>query len=243
VWIPDSQGHKADDAVNLKLLLLHALPLDGSMWARQIASFPGRTYAPTLYQLGNSIEAWAAGALKLTGGDRLIVVGCSVGGSCALEIAAMVPERIAALVLIGTKARHKPDPELRRSVVWTVREKGVGEAWNVYWEMLFSPKTSAAVVGEAKRIALSLPPEDIACGVSVFHSRASRDDVLAAFPNPVVLVTGADDVAPGPQTSSAQARSAKQGRLHIVPDCGHYVPMEQPDILNSILRALISELD
>jgi pimeloyl-ACP methyl ester carboxylesterase len=47
--------------------------------------------------------------LRLAKGDRLIVVGCSVGGSCALELAVAAPDRIAALVLIGTKAERRPD--------------------------------------------------------------------------------------------------------------------------------------
>jgi len=50
------------------------------MWAGQMALLPGSTYAPTLYALGDSVEEWAAEALKLVKGDRLIVVGCSVGG-------------------------------------------------------------------------------------------------------------------------------------------------------------------
>src|SRR5258707_11475026 len=44
---------------------------------------------------GDSIEAWAAAALRLTKGDRLVVVGCSVGGSCALELAVAAPDRVA----------------------------------------------------------------------------------------------------------------------------------------------------
>jgi len=72
---------------NVELLFLHALPLDGSMWAGQRHLLPGSTYTPTLYPFGDSIEAWAAAALKLAKNDRLVVVGCSVGGSCALELA------------------------------------------------------------------------------------------------------------------------------------------------------------
>jgi pimeloyl-ACP methyl ester carboxylesterase len=71
----------------LELLFLHALPLDGSMWSAQMQLLPGSTYEPTLYPLGDSVEAWAAAALKVPKGDRLIVVGCSIGGSCALELA------------------------------------------------------------------------------------------------------------------------------------------------------------
>ncbi len=111
-----------------KLLLLHALPLDGSMWAGQAELLPGATYAPTLYSLGDRIETWAAEALKLTKGNRLIVVGCSVGGSCALEIAAIAPDRVAALVLIGTKANHRPDPAFHASALETLRKDGLETA-------------------------------------------------------------------------------------------------------------------
>jgi len=110
---------------NLELILLHALPLDGSMWTAQKQLLPGSTYAPTLYPFGDTVEAWAAAALNLTKGDRLIVVGCSVGGSCALELAVMSPDRVAALVLIGTKAAHRPDAVLHASVLETLGQKGL----------------------------------------------------------------------------------------------------------------------
>src|SRR5262245_41107688 len=105
----------------LELLFLHALPLDGTMWAGQQHLLPRSTYTPTLYTLGDSVEAWAAAALKLVKGDRLIVIGCSVGGSCALEVAAIAPHRVAALVLIGTKAGHQPDPALHASALKVLR--------------------------------------------------------------------------------------------------------------------------
>ncbi|OJF92878.1 hypothetical protein [Pararhizobium antarcticum] len=66
--------------MTLGLLLLHALPLDGSMWAAQRNLLPGATSAPTLYGFGSSVEDWAAKALETTNAERLIVVGCSVGG-------------------------------------------------------------------------------------------------------------------------------------------------------------------
>jgi pimeloyl-ACP methyl ester carboxylesterase len=224
----------------LELLFLHALPLDGSMWNGQKELLPGSTYAPTLYSFGDSIEAWAAAALKLVKGERLIVVGCSVGGSCALELAASAPNRVAALILIGTKAAHRSDPALHASVLEILQDKGLEEAWRVFWAPLFSSSATREVISDARRIALRQSPRDVARGVTAFHSRPSRDQFLSAFPGPVVFVTGADDSAPGPKTSAAQADSARHGRLHVVPDCGHYVPLERPEYLNSILREVIA---
>jgi pimeloyl-ACP methyl ester carboxylesterase len=107
---------------------------------------------------------------------------------------------------------------------------------------LFSRSANSGVIGHAKRIMLRQSPLDVARGVTAFHSRPSRDQFLSAFPRPVIVVTGADDIAPGPKVSAAQAASARHGRLHIVPECGHYVPLERPEYLNSILRAVIDAL-
>src|SRR6476646_3280874 len=94
-----------------ELLFLHALPLDGSMWAAQKQRLPGSTYTPTLYPFSDSIEAWAVRALNIAKGDRLVVVGCSVGGSCALELAAIAPGRVAGIVLI---TRHSMPQRSKR---------------------------------------------------------------------------------------------------------------------------------
>jgi pimeloyl-ACP methyl ester carboxylesterase len=223
----------------LELLFLHALPLDGTMWAEQKHVLPRATHAPTLYTLGDSVGAWAAAALKLVKGNRLIVVGCSVGGSCALEVAAIAPDRVAALVLIGTKAGHRPDPALHASALKLLREQGMEDAWNTYWAPLFSPSANSQLVDDARRIALRQSALDVARGVTAFHSRPDRAQFLSAFPGPVIVVSGSDD---RPKLNAAQANSARHGRLHIVPDCGHYVPLERPEFLNPILRELIASL-
>lgn len=86
------------------------------------------------------------------------------------------------------------------------------------------------------------PLEDVVLGVEAFHTRQSRDDVLSTFSGPVHVVTGADDVLPGLATSSKQADIAQNGYLHVIPECGHYVPMERPEALNSIIRQLIDQI-
>lgn len=224
----------------LELLLLHALPLDGSMWASQMDLLPGATYAPSLYPVGNRLEEWADAALSFVCGDRIIVAGCSVGGSCALEVAARAPDRVAALVLIGAKAELRPDPYLHAKALRTIRDVGLETAWERYWHPLMSPATPKAVRDEARNIALRQRPEHVAAGVTAFHTRPSRRDVLADASFPVICITGADDTAPGLKTMTNQAALAEHGQIHIIPDCGHYVPLERPDALNLILQATIS---
>lgn len=225
--------------MNFELLFLHALPLDGAMWAHQTSLAQGSTVAPKLYTLGNSLEEWAAGALRLSTSDRLIVVGCSVGGSCAIEVAAASSERVAALVLIGTKATHRPDPKFRDSALALLERSGIDAAWQTYWAPLFSQTTDLKVVEAARQNAIQQLPADIARGIKVFHTRPSQDRFLANWRKPLVIITGEDDVAPGVATSTEMASSSAQGQLYIIPSCGHYVPLEQPDALNKILNEVI----
>jgi len=225
-----------------ELLLLHALPLDGGMWTEQMGILPDSTYAPTLYSLGENIERWAVEALKLTHGNKVIVVGCSIGGACALEIARLAPDRVAALVLIGTKANCRPDPNLLASALAMVNQGGLHTAWEKYWEPLFDKNTSPKMIHHAKKMMLRQTKEDLARGVHAFHTRPSRGQTLSEFPRPIIFVTGKEDVAPGLETTIKQAAMTFNGQLHIIPDCGHYVPMERPDALNAILTKLIATI-
>jgi pimeloyl-ACP methyl ester carboxylesterase len=226
----------------MELVLLHALPLDGSMWAAQQDLMRRATHVPTLYGLGDTVSEWAAAVLDQVQGRRLIVAGNSVGGSCALEMAALAPDRIAALVLIGAKAAHKPDPVLHATAVAALREQGVEASWEMFWAPLFSRSASPKVLADAKRMALGLSATEIERGVTAFHTRIGREDLLPTLRCPILCICGEHDVAPGPATTAAQAKSAQDGRLIIVPESGHYVPIEQSDTLNTILRSLIHEL-
>ncbi|MBX4910893.1 MULTISPECIES: hypothetical protein [Rhizobium] len=49
----------------LELLLLHALPLDGTMWAEQMELLPGATYAPTLYSFCQSARKVGSDSLLM----------------------------------------------------------------------------------------------------------------------------------------------------------------------------------
>lgn len=223
------------------LLFLHALPLDGAMWSAQASLLPHATYAPTLYGLGDSLTAWASAALLQVREKRIIVVGNSVGGSCALEVARLAPDRVEALVLVGTNARHRPNPELHARALQILAEGGVEAAWQAFWHPLFSDVNDAArSVGQ--QLALGHSAEDVARGVTVFHTRPDLEATLGAFEGPVVYVTGAEDVAPGPEASARQAGLARNGRLVVIEGCGHYVPLERPAELNAILRAMIGGL-
>lgn len=227
----------------MDLVLLHALPFDGSMWHAHLNMLPGHTHALSLYACGDNLTDWARKALGGVSSDKLIVVGNSVGGSCALEMAALSPERISALVLVGAKAARRIDSKLQDECIELIQNCGLEAAWDKYWAPFFAPDTDEHVLASAKEMALQLSPEHVAHGVRAFHTRPSRFELLAELDSPVICVTGEHDIAPGIETMQAQADAAKNGQLIVVPDCGHYVPIEKPKVMRAIIQDVITKYE
>jgi pimeloyl-ACP methyl ester carboxylesterase len=106
----------------VKVVLLHAFPLDETMWRPQREVLDGHeVVAPNLYALGgNSIDGWAQALLEQMEGP-FAAVGASMGGYVALAMARHAPERVRGLLLVGSRAG--PDtPERRRARDELLRE-------------------------------------------------------------------------------------------------------------------------
>jgi pimeloyl-ACP methyl ester carboxylesterase len=217
----------------VKLVLLHPLPLDGSIWSDGVTGLVDECIAPDLYPLGEDIRDWARGVLDLAGDGEMTLVGNSVGGSCAIEVALLAPEKVRALVLSGTKAGHDPDPALRDEALRLLDEAGVELAWDRYWRPLFGPHADDAVVRFARGIAVAQGSAALANGVRAFHGRPDRDAFLDEWPGPVWVVSGTHDLRP--DRARASAKRLHRGHFREVSGSGHYVPLEAPEEFGRIV--------
>lgn len=163
--------------IAVNLVLLHALPLDGTMWTDDMHLEFDCVIAPTLYELGDSLEEWAGAVLDLAGSGPLVLFGSSVGGSCALEVAHLAPDRVAAVVLVGAKAAHHPDPSFRDEVIRVLTDGGMVKGWPRFWRPLFGSQADPAAADTARRIALQQDINDVIHGVRMFHSGSRPDRV------------------------------------------------------------------
>ena len=216
----------------MKLLLLHPLPLDGSVFPEGLRSLADEAVAPTLYGVGDDITGWARAALDLVGDGPVVIVGNSVGGSCGIEVARLAPKKVTALVLCGSKPGHRPEPRLRDEALQVIARDGLHAAWQRYWLPLFGPKPAAGVVERAWHIASNQGADAVATGVRAFHGRPDGDDFLRSWPGPVRLVSGEHDIRP--ERSRRLAEALPNAKFHLVDDVGHYVPLEAPDALTAI---------
>ncbi len=230
-------------SAGVRVVFLHALPLDGRMWARQVANVsPLPCVAPDLYGLGGSLDEWADAVIDEIGDDEVIVVGCSIGGSCALHIAELRPHQTAGVVLVGAKAGHRPERGLCRDAVALLDGAGMEAAWSTLWAPLFSTGCDPAIVDAARSIALEQTTSDVVAGVRAFHGRRDLSGFIRSWDKPVVIIGGGDDRTPSSETLMAEAKAAPHGVFHLVHGCGHYVNLEQPDEFDRLLRTAIESI-
>jgi pimeloyl-ACP methyl ester carboxylesterase len=210
------------------------------MWPDETRTPGSGSVAPDLYELGDSMEAWASGVLDLLEPGPLVLVGNSVGGSCAIEMARLAPHRVRLIVLVGAKPGHRPEPAFRDQAVRVIAEEGMAAAWQEYWEPLFAADTEPSVLQRARAIALSLSVDAVINGVQVFHSRPDRSAFLESLDVPVLVVSGAHDRTPG--NSSALVAKLRSGSFRLVEGAGHYVPIERPTEFAAIVRLAMDGL-
>ena len=210
----------------MKIVLLHAFPLDERMWSPQLEALEGEdVYAPSLYDLGgSSVDGWAEHVLERTEGE-LVVVGASLGGYVALAMARTSPDRVRAMLLAGSRATADPPErrELRERMLDVVRDEGI-EGWN----REFSP------AGPGDRTT-----EELVSGIEALRDRRDATEVVASFEGRVVVVVGDQDELLPVDEARGIAESASDGRLEVVEGAGHVVSDDAPGRFNEILLELL----
>jgi len=211
----------------VKIVLLHAFPLDERMWDPQLAELADDdVYVPNFYDLGgNSVDGWAEHVLERAEGD-LVAVGASLGGYVALAMARAAPQRVKTLLLAGARATADP-PErraAREQMIRVVQAEGI-----TGWNREFAPP------GPEDRTT-----DELVRGIQALRDRRDATDVVAGFAGPITVVVGDQDEILPVDEARQIAESAPDGELEIVEGAGHVVSADAPGRFNEILRELLT---
>ena len=215
----------------MKILLLHAFPLDKKMWEPQRAALAGHeVIAPRLYGRGRTMDEWADSIAGETDGD-LVVVGASMGGYCALALARRAPERVRGLLLVGT--RPDADTEERRAgradTIALIRNDGLEGLWRMMLPKLFHDESVA------DEQLVYRDTDALITALEAVRDREDSTDVVRSFSGPVQFVVGEFD----PYVSAAELSEFDVRELEGV---GHLVNLERPDEFNEILREFVGRV-
>src|SRR2546421_5894254 len=199
------------------------------MWAPQRAALAeSDVAAPRLYGRGNRMEDWAREILAEVPGD-LVVVGASMGGYCALEVARQAPERVRGLVLAGARI-DGDSPERREGRAKTldlIRERGAEGLWEDMRPKLFPPGETDAVE-LAHGLASAQRPDELAAAVEAIRDRRDSSDFVAGFELPILLAVGESDPFFSPAEAEEAAAAAPSAQVRVFAT-GHLPSLERPD--------------
>jgi pimeloyl-ACP methyl ester carboxylesterase len=163
---------------------------------------------------------------------RAVVVGLSLGGYIAMDLAAREPDRIRGLVLAG--ATQEPVGLRARpylALAWAVdRLAGRGLARLDRW--LVRARYAPAIADPILADGVQPTGGSAALRALVGERFAPR---LAAYPGPVLIVNGELDLlfrlgAPG------FAKAARDARRVRVRGAGHLVNLDRPAAFNAVIR-------
>ncbi len=231
------------------LLLLHAWPLDGSMWDGQVGRLAGRipVAAPSFPGFGGTPSAGAVmtmsaaaaaaiGAADDAGLDRFVACGISMGGYVAFALWRRYRARVIGLVLANTRAGADDDTgrERRRGMAERLRAEGSGFLVDQPPPLLSDgapPELWERVLGMVR----AQPAEAIAAATLGMAERADSTPDLPGIDVPTLVVASSGDRLIPPSETTPLAQAIPQATLTMLEGAGHLSNLEAPEPFDAAL--------
>jgi pimeloyl-ACP methyl ester carboxylesterase len=211
------------------------------MWASTTASLNASGYTVAVPDLArsSSIDAMAADVLAEAPAS-FFLVGFSLGGIVALEMAHRAPERVGGLVLVATNAR----PDLPERSAARLVQQASARAGGL--RTLVAEELKPAYLAAANRdrrdlldlfmaMADSAGPEAFLRQSEALRARRDRRGLLGTISAPVLLICGAEDVLCPPAEHFDMAGAMPHATVRVIEGAGHMVPLEQPELFHQTL--------
>lgn len=174
-----------------------------------------------------SIVGDALSVLDHLGLDRVHLVGNSMGGGAALDLAVLHPERVASLSLLGPGINGYPWPDDPDGEAAYAAATASGEPEDLVAFML----TMWAAAGNEPRIvelvrgAVRAMPNDREFEVDVEPTY----DRLAEIGVPTTMIIGEIDAPDLVAANHAAAHRIRGARIVLMPGVDHYMSIREPD--------------
>lgn len=213
-------------------ILIPGLVSDGRVWqalAENLAS-RGEVFSADITAL-DRIPAMAETLLRQTRGD-LVVVGHSLGGRVAIEIAHQAPDRVRALVLANTGHAPKKDgEEVRRQSMVDLGHCSMQALAELWLPPMLDPMrvSDNQLMDALRRMVVQAGAETHARQIQALVHRPDASLTLPHVTCPVLLLTGVQDSWSPEAQHREMAAMVKDATLEVIDEAGHFLPIEQPE--------------
>jgi pimeloyl-ACP methyl ester carboxylesterase len=233
----------------LPLVFVHGWSYDHTLFAPQVARFSAAYRVITIDLRGHGDSdaphqeytvagfaddlAWMCGQL---GVERPVVIGHSMGGTIALELAACYPRLPAAIMLIDSVILPSPAfVEALRPIGEQLRRPSYCKAIEQAGETLFLPTDDANRKAQILT-QMSLTPQHVA--VSAFNNHLLAHDASAAAAScavPAAYISAATTMADLPRFRALCPQLITGQTI----GSGHFSPLEVPDQINAMIERFL----
>ncbi|OCP03028.1 MULTISPECIES: alpha/beta hydrolase [unclassified Ensifer] len=227
----------------MAMLLVPGFMLDADLWRDVVPALT--EYGPATYadlSQDDTITAMAHRALA-DAPSKFVLVGFSMGGYVAREIARQAADRVAALVLIATSARGDSDVQRQRKAAiagqtGSAAFKGLSRlavASSLHPDNSDRADIIARIQAAGQRLG-----GDVFRRQSLIDRRDERDD-LGMIGCPSLVIAGEQDQLRSREEAIELHRALVGSSFEIIENTGHMVPMEAPQRLAAIMREWLAQ--
>lgn len=260
-YMNDIRFEYTDQGTGTPIVLLHAFPLNRTMWEPQLDPFSAsfRTIAVDLRGHGGSslshtpytLEDLATDIKDLL--DHLTIqqayfVGLSMGGYILMAFYRLYPDRVKALVLADTRAQaDTADGRAGRyEMIRTAETQGARAIADIMIPRLLSArtiKTNPELVKEVRAMIVHNPVETIAADLRAMAERPDSVSLLANIARPTLILVGELDQGTPPSDARLMADRIPNARLAVLPDAAHLSNLEEPMAFNHAVLSFLESID
>jgi pimeloyl-ACP methyl ester carboxylesterase len=243
----------------LPVLFVHAFPLNRTMWAPQVSALVDRCrcIAADLRGFGEStvsppysMEQYAddlAHLLEQLHVEKVILVGCSMGGYVSFAFWRRHRHRVRALVLADTRASADSEKALarRRELIEVARTEGATAIANLQIAGIVGKTTREKqpdTYDAVHRMIAQAPVDGIVGALEAMMLRADSTPLLATIDVPTLVVGGEEDaIIPVKEVRAMQERISGS-RIEVISQAGHLANLERPAAFNHVLTEFLVSL-
>ena len=231
------------------VLLIHAFPLNHTMWQPQAAHLSQRfrVIAPDVCGFGESLPAapWTimqmcedlkefVDVLEL---ENYVIAGLSMGGYIAIPFTFWFPDKVRQLVLADTRARADTDAEkqARTEMMAELARQGNRTLPKLMLPRLLRPDPSAEAVEFVTSIITENDPSAAMYALMAMRDRPDSTMALERINCPALVLAGELDSVTRVEECSAMAETIPNAMFVQIPRAGHLSSVENPKAFNQAL--------
>jgi pimeloyl-ACP methyl ester carboxylesterase len=229
------------------IIFIHGSGGDGFVWEYQlnglsefitviIPDLPGHGKSEGLcFGSAKDYAGWINDFAESLNLSSFYLAGHSLGGAVAQEFATIYPEKTEGLILVGTGFCFDISKEYMELL-----QTDFKTAINISCERAFAGKVSEELYKKGYEMLLENGRNTLYKDMVVCESFDGSEFLLSK--NPSLILCGQEDRITNPKLSRQLSKHIDKSTLHVVPEAGHMVMIEAPEITNrAIENFVISE--